>query len=110
MGKRSSRRHDPDGTQHKMVADSIDYRVAATLWRRKVGNGSITCKLLRGHKPSARIVQLLAEYDDAGTAVSRVVNCTDQLDEERQAQRLERIIRQASARPAAPAAAPASAT
>lgn len=110
MGKRYSRRHDADGTQHKMVADSIEYRVAATLWQRKVGNGSITCKLLRGHKPSARIVQLLAEYDDAGTAVSRVVNCTDQLDEQRQVQRLERVILLASTRPTEPGAELASAT
>jgi hypothetical protein len=46
-----------------------------------------------------RIVQLLAEYEDAGVDVQQVVQCQDELEEAREAERLELLILTASIRP-----------
>lgn len=89
------------GGRHMRVTDAIDYERSrvTTLWRRPIGNGTLRCELLRGHKTSRRLVQLVAEYEDAGDAAARTCVCDDELDEARQVARLERIMLEASARP-----------
>jgi hypothetical protein len=89
------------GGMHMRVPDAVDYerQRVTTAWRRKVGNGTLTCEVLRGHKRSRRLVQLVAEYEDAGDAALRTCICDDELDEARQVQRLEKLMLEAAARP-----------
>lgn len=84
------------------VPDAITYERerVTTLWKRRVGNGTLTLELLRGHKPSRRLVQLVADYEDAGNGVIRTCVCEDQLDEARQTERLEKLMLDAANRPA----------
>ncbi len=83
------------------VTDAIAYERArvTTLWSRRVGNGTLTCELLKGHKPSRRLVQLVADYENAGDTETRTCVCDDPLDEARQIKRLETIMLEAAARP-----------
>lgn len=92
-------RVDPDGTQHARVSQAHDYDVVTTLWRRRIGNGTLECQLLRAKVPAKRIVQLRAEYVDAGIDTLAIVQVEDELDEARQATRLERAMILASAKP-----------
>lgn len=92
-------RFDPDGTQHARVAQATDYSIELPLYHRKVGNGMIYCRMLKAAGPARRIVQLVAEYGDAGVDVHQVVQCFSDEDEVRQLQRLEGIILEASRRP-----------
>jgi hypothetical protein len=101
-------RVDPEtGALHARVSQAHDYTRVTTLWRRTVGNGSIECKMYRAASgPARRIIQLHAEYTDAGVHTTTVCGVADPLDEQRQAARLERVIRAASARPDPTAAPP----
>jgi len=96
------RRHDDDGTVHARVANVGNYGVQTILYTRKVGGaGTIRCELLRRRGgPGKRLVQLVADYDDAGVAVQRIVMCDDELDEQYQLRRLERTMLEAMRRPA----------
>jgi hypothetical protein len=89
------------GGLHMRVPDAIRYERerVTTLWTRRVGNGTLTLELLRGHKPSRRLVQLVADYEDAGNGIIRTCVCEDQLDEARQIARLEKLMLEASIRP-----------
>lgn len=87
------------GDQTMAVAHAADYELVTVLWRRRVGNGSIECRLLRAKRPAKRIVQLLAEYTDAGVFTSQVCQCDSPEDEARSALRIEREILAASMRP-----------
>jgi hypothetical protein len=102
-------RFDPDGgVQHARVAHAQTYHVATILWRRHVANGEIRCELVRaasgiGH----RMVQLVAEYEDAGETCTRVRMCDDPADEAYSAALLERLIIEASRRgPGSPLSVP----
>jgi hypothetical protein len=92
-------RFDPDGTQHARVAHAADYSIELPLYHRRVGNGMISCRMLKAPTPAKRIIQLVAEYSDAGVAVQHVVQCTSEAEEVRQLERLERLILAASRRP-----------
>lgn len=94
------RRIDPDGVQHAPVAQAHDYSIETPIYRRAVGNGTITCRMLKAAEgPARRIVQLTAEYYDAGVQVTQVVQCDSEQDEVRQLERLERRILEATRRP-----------
>jgi hypothetical protein len=93
---------DASGDQHMAVAHAADYEVVTVLWRRRVGNGSITCKLLRAKKPAKRIVQLHAEWTDAGVPTACVCQVHSPEEEQADAARLERQILAASRRPEEP--------
>jgi hypothetical protein len=88
---------DPD--QHARVAHAAEYSLELPLYQRRVGNGTITCRMLKSPTPAKRLVQLVAEYYDAGVQVTQVVQCEDEPDEVRQLARLERRILEASRRP-----------
>ncbi|HEY1457559.1 MAG TPA: hypothetical protein VGF15_03475, partial [Solirubrobacteraceae bacterium] len=93
-------RRDPiTGEQHAPVSDSIEYTRVTTLWQRRIGNGTLTCDLYRGTKPSKRLVMLIAVYDDGNAGVTRSVRCESPEEETKEAARLEAIIRAASRRP-----------
>jgi hypothetical protein len=92
-------RHDPDGTVHRDVAHAADYDVKTPLYRREVAGGTVTCYQLRSRKPAKRLVQLEAEYTEAGILTTHIIHCEDLEDEVRQLERLERIIREASRKP-----------
>lgn len=94
-------RLDPDGvTQHAAVANAGEYSIDLPLYHRRVGNGTITCRMLkRKGGPGKRIVQLVGEYSDAGEGVTHVVQCASETEEVEQLARLERIILAASRRP-----------
>jgi len=93
-------RVDPlTGGIHARVSDAIDYSQITTLWQRRVGNGTLRCELLRGHKPSRRKVQLVAEYSDAGSDVLRMIVVDDELEEARAVRRIEQAMLAAQARP-----------
>lgn len=92
-------RVDPDGTQHARVAQAHDYKIETPLYVRQVGNGTITCRMLKSPTPAKRIIQLVAQYSEAGVAVDRVVQCTSETEEIAQLERLERIVLEASRRP-----------
>jgi hypothetical protein len=92
-------RTDPDGTQHARVAQAHDYSIEIPQYRLAVGNGTITCRMLKAPQPARRLVQLLAEYTDAGVEVLQVVQCDSETEEVAQLARLERIILAASRRP-----------
>jgi hypothetical protein len=89
------------GGLHMRVPDAIRYERerVTTLWRRKVGNGTLRCELLRGDKPSRRLVQLVADYEERGNGVLRTCVCSDELDQARQEARLERLMLEASVLP-----------
>jgi hypothetical protein len=93
-------RREADGTQHARVAQAGEYSIELPLYQRAIGTGTITCRMLkRDAGPGRRIVQLLAEYYDAGVQVTRVVQCASETEEVAQLQRLERIIRRATSLP-----------
>jgi hypothetical protein len=94
---RANRFHE--GEQTMAVANAAAYELVTVLWRRRVGNGSIECRLVRAKRPAKRLVQLLAEYSDAGELCTTVVQVADVDEEAREALRLERLILAASARP-----------
>lgn len=99
MGFRANRL-DADGvTQHAPVAAAADYSIETPLYHRSVGNGTITCRMLKAPTPAKRIVQLVGEYTDAGVEVLHVVQCESEDEEIRQLERLERVILAASRRP-----------
>lgn len=100
MAKWRPPRVDPDGVQHKDVAHAAEYSIEQVLYRRQVGTGNITCRLHTSATPAKRIVQLTAEYDEGGIFTSRVVRCESETEEMLELQRLEKIIRKASTRPA----------
>lgn len=97
-------RVDPDtGTLHMRVRQAHDYDRQMTLWRRKVGNGHIDCKMLRASSgPARRIIQLHATYTDAGVLTMSIVTCENELDEAIQISRLEARVLAASSRPTSP--------
>jgi hypothetical protein len=97
-------RFDPDGiVQHARVAQATTYELATILWCRRLAGGEIRCELLRGATgPARRIVQLVAEYEDAGEPCTRVRRCESPAEETEGAAYLERMIIEASRR-AAPA-------
>ena len=99
MGSWSPNRFDRDGVQHARVGHAADYSIELPLYHREVGNGTIFCRLLKSPTPAKRIVQLVAEYSDAGVEVQHVVQCEGEADEKRQLERLERIVLAASRRP-----------
>lgn len=93
-------RLDSDGvTVHARVAHAAEYSIDVPLYHRRVGTGMITCRLLRSPTPAKRLVQLVAEYVEAGVDTMRVVQCDSEVDEVRQLHRLERIILEATRRP-----------
>jgi hypothetical protein len=96
------RRHDDDGTVHARVRNVGRYSVQTVLYTRSVaGVGTIRCELLRNRDGvGRRLVQLVADYVDAGVAVQRIVMCDDELDEKYQLGRLERTMLEAMRRPA----------
>jgi hypothetical protein len=89
------------GGLHMRVPDAIRYERerVTTLWQRRVGNGTLRCELLRGHKPSRRIVQLVADYEERGHGVLRTCVCDDELDQARQEERLEKLMLDAAILP-----------
>jgi len=94
------RRVDPDtGGLHARVSQAHDYEVVTVLWRRRVGNGTLQCRLLRAKRPAKRIVQLLAEYTDAGVLTTAICQVHSPQEEAADAFRLERQILWASTRP-----------
>lgn len=102
MTRHSANRLDSDGvTQHARVANAGEYSIEIPLYHRRVGNGTIMCRMLKQPAPGKRIVQLVGEYSDAGVEVLQVVQCSSEQEEHEQLQRLERIILAASRRPAA---------
>jgi hypothetical protein len=94
-------RIDPEtGALHARVSQAHDYTLATILWRRRIGNGTIECKMYRSTSgPARRIVQLHAEYIDAGIHTSAVVGVASVFEERVEALRLEKIILAASTRP-----------
>lgn len=101
MASYRANRLDSDGvTQHAAVANAGEYSIDLPLYHRRVGAGTITCRMLkREGGPGKRIVQLVGEYEDAGEGVTHVVQCASEVEELAQLARLERIIREASRRP-----------
>ena len=99
-----ARRVDPEtGGLHMRVAHEADYAVDRMLYRRLIGNGIVTCRLLKSDAAGARgLVQLVAEYSDAGVLTTQVSLCESEDDEIRQLSRLEKIILAASRRPTRP--------
>ena len=97
------------GGLHMRVADAIVYERhrVTTLWSRRVGNGTLRCELLRGHKPSRKVVQLVADYEERGNGMLRTCVCDDELDQARQEARLEQLMLAAAILPSdSPAPAP----
>jgi hypothetical protein len=94
-------RVDPEtGALHKRVSQAHEYQVASLLWRRPVGNGIVTCELLRSITgPAKRIVQLRADYTDAGTVTTDVIQLAGEDDEQLQVMLLTVKILEASRRP-----------
>jgi hypothetical protein len=94
-------RVDPEtGALHARVNQAHDYELATILWRRRIGNGTLTCKLFRARSgPARRIIQLEAAYTDAGVTSTLVSQVNDPLEEQFVAARMEREILAASARP-----------
>lgn len=92
---------DPgDHAQHARVGSRAIYDVQIALWHRRVGNGTIYCRLLKASAgPARRLVELVAEFEDRGVGELRVVRCTSEADEHRELERLEGIMRAAAARP-----------
>lgn len=95
------------GALHMRVPDAVRYERerVTTLWSRKVGNGTLRCELLRGHKPARRIVQLVADYEEAGNGMLHTCVCEDELDQARQEERLEKLMLKAAVLPSDPPAA-----
>jgi hypothetical protein len=91
---------DADGTQHARVAQATDYSIELPLYHRRIGNGTVYCRMSKAAQPARRIVELVAEYSDAGVAVQHVIRCTSEDEEIRQLMRLERLIAAASRKPA----------
>lgn len=92
-------RVDEHGAPHMRVGQAHDYDVVTTLWRRRIGNGTIDCQLLRAKVPAKRLVQLRAEYIEDGIDTLEIVQVDDELDEARQCARLERKMLLAAAKP-----------
>jgi hypothetical protein len=90
-----------DGEQTMRVAQAHDYSIELPLYVRRVGSGRITCRMLKAPAPAKRIVQLVADYIEAGVHTTRVVQCESEFEEIRQLERLEGIIRAAERRPTA---------
>jgi hypothetical protein len=90
-----------DGEQTMRVAQAHDYSIELPLYVRRVGSGSITCRMLKAPTPAKRIVQLVAEYVEAGIDTTRVVQCESEVEEMHQLARLEGIILAAERRPTA---------
>lgn len=84
------------------VAHAAAYERVTVLWRRTVGSGFIECRLLRARRPAKRIVQLYAEYLDAGVPTTAVVGVDSPEEEARVAARLEAQIRHAGRLPDLP--------
>lgn len=85
---------------HARVSQAHDYDRITTLWTRTVGSGQILCQLRRASSgPARRIVQLIAEYEDAGVLTTHTVQVESAEEEAREAQRLERLILEATIRP-----------
>lgn len=83
------------------VPDAVEYDRAKSiqLWRRTVGNGTLTCELLKADKPGARrLVQLIADYEVAGDGHLRTCICDDEDDEQRQVKRLTELMLAAQVR------------
>jgi hypothetical protein len=94
------RREDPDGTRHLPVASTGEYEEIPA-YVRNVPGGRITCfTLKRREGPGKRMVQLRADYTEAGCATTKIVKCDSDVDEVRQLERLEKLILAASRRPA----------
>lgn len=101
-------RFDPDGVvQHTRVANAADYSRVTILWRRQLAGGEIRCELLRAATPARRIVQLVAEYQDAGETHTRIRHCDHPADEAYGAALFERLIIEASRRAPPATASPA---
>jgi len=97
------------GGLHMRVSDAVVYERhrVTTLWTRKVGNGTLRCELLRGHKPSRKVVQLVADYEERGNGMLRTCVCNDEFDQARQEERLEQLMLAAAILPSnGPAAIP----
>jgi hypothetical protein len=95
-------RQDPDGTVHRRVAHAAEYSIETPLYRREIAGGTVTCRMLTSPQRAKRIIQLSAEYYEAGILTTHIVQCESESDEVRQLQRLERVIREASRKPELP--------
>lgn len=93
-------RVDPETRSlHARVSQAHDYDHITTLWTRKVGTGQIVCQLRRASEPAQRIVQLVAEYEDAGVLTTQIVQVESADEEKREALRLESLILESIVRP-----------
>jgi len=91
------------GSPHARVAQAHDYDRVQLLRERKIGNGTLRLELVTASSgPARRLVRWVAEYTDAGVHEQRIVQCSDELDEQRQHARLEAEMLLAAARPEHP--------
>ena len=97
-------RFTDDGRQTMRVAQAAIYELHRPFYVRHVGNGRVTCyPAKRAGGPGMRLVQLVAEYTDAGCLTTAVVQVGSLEEELAELARLERRILEASRRPAATA-------
>lgn len=90
------------GETHARVSQAHDYQLVTTLWRRRVGTGSIECRLYKSTSgPARRIVQLHAQWTERDIDTSCVVGVDSPEEEAVEAARLERVILGASILPLA---------
>lgn len=80
---------DEDGIPLGAAADAVTYDRALLLWERRVGNGTLTCELLRANRSARPKVRLTANYTEGDESVQSVTFPTDELDEQLTIRRLE---------------------
>jgi hypothetical protein len=92
---------DEDGIPLGRAPDAVIYDRQLLLWERKIGNGKLTCELLRPNRPGRRLVRLTGRYTDSGDEVCVVAVIDSEDDERLTALRLEQRMLAAQVRPAA---------
>ena len=92
--------HDEDGIPIGRVTNSATYNRQLLLWRRRIGNGTLTCEQLLPDRAARRLVRLTANYTDAGDEVCAVAIIEDEDDERLTASRFEQRMLMAQVRSA----------
>lgn len=89
------------GAAQARVPEAHTYDLRVALYERRVGAGVIRCHLVRSSEgPARRLVQLVADYYEAGVAVTTCVQVASDDEELRELARLERVMLAAQRRPA----------
>ncbi len=91
---------DEDGIPLGSPSSAVTYSRSLVLWRRRIGNGTLTCEQLRADQTAPRKIRLTANYTEGDESVQSVAFPTDELDEQLTIRRLEERMLLAQARSA----------